>query len=552
MSDLTTNETLLAALRAPVRNRYFYGKLLDVSHLEREQDYGVTQNWLMNRLGLGAGVLCGLQLEVGEQGVLVRPGVAVDGLGRVIVVPSAYCIADPAQPTDDAGQPAGDRVVDGVLTVRLCYLECAGDPTPVLVGDCDSRNGTAAGSTIERYRIGVREGDAPARRGMTEEQCSAVFPDPWPDGHDPATAACAALGGTCAPPEESCVVLGEIRTDADGAVTEVRSCEVRTTIYSNARLFELIACLARHVADCCAKTTAALGLRYLAGDAQQGKPGDTLPVRLQVQVVDAGGSGVDGTDVTFRVQTGGAELSDGVASGPQLTVASAGGGAASATLTLGPAAGPASVEATIAGGARVVFTVWGIDEVEPQPLAPVVLRLRPVPGQLIRRGDGGPGSEWWDGPSLTVTFDQEMDGSDLGDPDRWLRLWFLRPADQDVTHVRRIPLQLSDVLGDPQHAAVYRLEFDRDEYRSGFAGVIQIRAENDTIRSATTPPVQLDADFAGTTISAELLEKLWEAEDDQFPAELWEQIGDSGAFLPQSGDGVPGGFLHSWFHVGGR
>ena len=37
-------------LRAPVRNNYFYGKLLDVFHLEMEQEYFNAKRHLLNRL----------------------------------------------------------------------------------------------------------------------------------------------------------------------------------------------------------------------------------------------------------------------------------------------------------------------------------------------------------------------------------------------------------------------------------------------------------------------------------------------------------------------
>ena len=167
MSQLTHNETVLGQLRAPVRNRYFYGKLLDVRHLEMEQTYDLTQRWLVNRLGLGSGVLCGLELET-----RVRPdcwmGVAVDGLGREIVVPAAYCLDRPTQPTDADGRPDGDKVVDGAVTVYLCYTECPDDPTPVLVGDCDSRNGFAPGSTVERFKVIVRAGIPDHAPGCTD------------------------------------------------------------------------------------------------------------------------------------------------------------------------------------------------------------------------------------------------------------------------------------------------------------------------------------------------------------------------------------------------
>src|SRR5688500_6005652 len=80
------------ALAAPVRNRYFYGKLLDVHHLQLEQRYFVEKLRLLNRLSLGSGVLAGLHVQVRGDAVVIGPGVAIDGCGRVIVVTNPYVI----------------------------------------------------------------------------------------------------------------------------------------------------------------------------------------------------------------------------------------------------------------------------------------------------------------------------------------------------------------------------------------------------------------------------------------------------------------------------
>src|SRR5258705_5142121 len=72
-----------------VRNRYFYGKLLDVYHFELEQDYSNGKRWLLNRLISGYGVVCGLDVQPADKvrGVKVTSGIAIDRAGREIVVP---------------------------------------------------------------------------------------------------------------------------------------------------------------------------------------------------------------------------------------------------------------------------------------------------------------------------------------------------------------------------------------------------------------------------------------------------------------------------------
>ncbi|PYI55177.1 hypothetical protein [Paenibacillus flagellatus] len=71
------------------RNRYFYGKLLTVRDFESEQKYFNDKRRMMNRLLFGSGVVTGLQvIAVDDKSVSVEMGVAIDALGREIVVPA--------------------------------------------------------------------------------------------------------------------------------------------------------------------------------------------------------------------------------------------------------------------------------------------------------------------------------------------------------------------------------------------------------------------------------------------------------------------------------
>src|SRR3954452_1926560 len=81
-----------ATFDAPRRNRFYYGKLLDVFHLEMEQDYGRLMRALSNRLTVGAGVLCGLGISIDGDRVCIDPGVAFDRLGDEIILRHRACI----------------------------------------------------------------------------------------------------------------------------------------------------------------------------------------------------------------------------------------------------------------------------------------------------------------------------------------------------------------------------------------------------------------------------------------------------------------------------
>ena len=63
---------------------YFYGKLLDEQHLTMEQRYFNQKRWLLNRLTVGGGVLCGLGLKATADGhlALARARRSTAGAGR--------------------------------------------------------------------------------------------------------------------------------------------------------------------------------------------------------------------------------------------------------------------------------------------------------------------------------------------------------------------------------------------------------------------------------------------------------------------------------------
>ena len=81
-----------ATFDAPRRNRFYYGKLLDVFHLEMEQDYGRLMRALSNRLTAGAGLLCGLGISIDGDRVCIDRGVAIDRLGREIISPTTHAL----------------------------------------------------------------------------------------------------------------------------------------------------------------------------------------------------------------------------------------------------------------------------------------------------------------------------------------------------------------------------------------------------------------------------------------------------------------------------
>src|SRR5579859_510992 len=125
MTYTSLDERRLSALHPPRRNRYYYGKMMDVRHFSMEQAYGMGKRWLLNRAVLGEGVVEGLQVlrattQAGE-GVRITAGLAIDGWGREIIVPhdielvplreTDTCCEEHALLQAEAGAAAKDVIV---------------------------------------------------------------------------------------------------------------------------------------------------------------------------------------------------------------------------------------------------------------------------------------------------------------------------------------------------------------------------------------------------------------------------------------------------------
>jgi hypothetical protein len=243
---LDTHDDTLRQLTSLCRNRYFYGKLLDKMNLDLEQAYFNRKRWLLNRLTVGTGVVCGLGIAVSNDGsrLLIAPGVAIDPLGREIIVPAVSPPVDPRQPTDDCGRPAGDPIT-GARTVVVClaYHECEADPVPVLVGDCCGGPTWAAGTVCERYRVLVRAADAPP----VVPVCG--LPNLFGPSSTPADVHAQLAKRISAPcPEvtgDPVVVLARVNLPESGPLTpDMIDLGPRPLAYSNDLLFELLFCLA--------------------------------------------------------------------------------------------------------------------------------------------------------------------------------------------------------------------------------------------------------------------------------------------------------------------
>ncbi len=242
------DERKLAGLTPARRNRYYYGKLMDVLHFSMEQQYVLAKEWLFNRAVIGPGVVCGLDVQAVSgptgNGLVIKSGLAFDGWGREIVLPDDVQLV-PLAVTDQCGtpQPPSTDPLPSQLIVSICYAECCTDFAPALVSDpdCGCGGDCEAGTIVETYCLKVLPVTAPP----VTEPCADAVMTGLKSGN--LHQVLCSLSQTCtATPDDPCLTLANVTVADDGTLT-IDSCSPRTIAPTNRILMQLVSCFA----DCC-------------------------------------------------------------------------------------------------------------------------------------------------------------------------------------------------------------------------------------------------------------------------------------------------------------
>jgi hypothetical protein len=347
-------DAMLGTLAPPRLNHFFYGQQMDVPQFVMLRDYARLKQWLLNRLALGKGVLCGLDVTIDHDKLCVNPGVAIDGLGREIIVPVRACV-DPFAPPEhgccgEHEHPA-DREGRRFMTLWVCYRECLTDYAPVLVSDCDVRERCLPGTILETFCLKLTDGQPPplgdpewCPKLWDPHEPSASHPDAGPAAPPAGEAArsrreqlCRLLAHGCEPPKgDPCVPLAVILV-SDKRIVEIEICRFRPMVYSNAVLLDLILCLWAKVDECCGEdhepppepppdtepqTLRVKGVHFFSRSGQIASlddtndapqlQADTRPTAIEVTftaavdqaTVTAGGVGADMAGFSFLVRGG--------------------------------------------------------------------------------------------------------------------------------------------------------------------------------------------------------------------------------------------------------
>lgn len=561
-----TARELLTRLASPVRNRYYYGKLLDVYHLDVEQDYGNMKRWMLNRLSLGTGVLCGLEVAVSndKKQVRVGAGVAIDGWGREIIVPSNSPGIDITQPTDDCGRNVGDPVRSGIVTLWVCYHECEAEPSPAFVTDCPDRE-CENGLVRERYRLRISAGRT--RPPVSHVDCAKAFAGAGNFVNRRRTF-CETIDDTCDSPAESCVPIALIIVD-NGLVQKIDTCVVRPVVYSNAVLLDLIICLANRVDACCGEgppppQQLIKAIEKVSGDNQSGAGGQLAGLPLTVLVTE-GGNPLAGEPVNFVVAPnsgaiGASPAPLGSTFGPVFTDVN--GHAALPTWQFGPVANAQTVTASISGGSPTSVTFNATVKSAPAAVLPVINAIWPLNGSKVSLQDPAQ-RDWFEQPRIELTFSKKMNATDLGKPAAWLRIFGLKlDSQKKQVEVRRLLVTHSGTVATPKEVQPgfcegFAIEGAPSDTLIGGNILVLMKAAGTNIEDTDSPALLLDADYIGTklsTIPAAGASAAWDqifaltlGSATVFPQVVWDNVKATAALLPKSGDGTPGGNFDSFF-----
>ena len=220
----------------------------------------------MNRLTLGTGILCGLEVTSSRRKApsrRTRRGRRSLGGARSRRPPGREY--DPFKAGGGCGCGVGAAIsVPGDYIVCLTYRECTADEQPAVhADDCLGQPNCQPDTIVETFALGLRPAKG-APDGFKCDTWTAHVPPADEEaggaGKPPTVAQLREgllqqFGAACGQiPGDACVPLGGITVvkNLDGTLSlSPVSNEPRVRIYSQAQLLELILCLAGKVAECC-------------------------------------------------------------------------------------------------------------------------------------------------------------------------------------------------------------------------------------------------------------------------------------------------------------
>lgn len=208
------------------RNKYFYSKLLTVRDFELEQRYGIEKNHLINRLVLGEGIVCGLEIQLERPtetdilSVTLTPGVALDRNGREIVVSKTF-----------------DKTLEikssGTQYIYLEYQERDREPIADIANGTSEKSGDRYNRVLESFRL-LLSSDVPPESETRAELTAESLDELAEEYYNRSLKTCPQLKYERIP-----LAVVDI-TDNKATLNEEETQKVRPILPSNPMLYDLL------------------------------------------------------------------------------------------------------------------------------------------------------------------------------------------------------------------------------------------------------------------------------------------------------------------------
>jgi hypothetical protein len=140
------------------RNNYYHGKQFTVRDLLQEQSYFNEKRWLINRMVLGWGVVCGLDVswDRKKRDFVVGSGMALDCCGHEIIVCDEQRVA--LEDYEEQRPYAKERTVpEGKFVLCLEYDECQADPKEFPAAGCDDEERTEFNRVRDGFKLRLKK-----------------------------------------------------------------------------------------------------------------------------------------------------------------------------------------------------------------------------------------------------------------------------------------------------------------------------------------------------------------------------------------------------------
>lgn len=232
-----------------LRNNYFHGKLLSPRDLKAEQEYFNEKRWLINRMILGWGIVCGLEVAVENGCVFIKPGLALDCCGHELLICERQSLHSKKFTEALEGESRGSYGSYEPVRWALCleYQECKSE-TVKISNSCDDEQGEY-NRIRDHYRLVIKRFDDACPADQTDDCC----PYPGLDQRKSIHEALLEKAGECSKCKEcECVLLATGTVEFGPQEPQIKLDQdywkYRRLVYTNPRLAGLIRCFNKDLA----------------------------------------------------------------------------------------------------------------------------------------------------------------------------------------------------------------------------------------------------------------------------------------------------------------